>query len=254
MSFPRLAPHMGLLDKLKAALGLESTERSRPDRAGGTDVTVEYEPDAESEAAVKEPADSAPEPGAQDVEESPAAGTDAAGSTESITEEPPEGKPDEADEVESAAEPGEAAGPGPQTEDDLESGVEPAADTEAAGAEGAEPAETEPEEPEPEETEPTEPETEAAEPEDTEATEPEEPETEAAQATAEAAPDEPEAGPPGDEAVTTLDGIGPAYGERLSEAGVETVGDLREADAASLADETGLSEKRVSRWIDRAGG
>lgn len=55
-----------------------------------------------------------------------------------------------------------------------------------------------------------------------------------------------------DEPVDSLSGIGPAYAERLAEAGVETVGDLASADAASLADETGLGEGRVTDWIERA--
>jgi hypothetical protein len=38
----------------------------------------------------------------------------------------------------------------------------------------------------------------------------------------------------------------------LSNAGVDSVGDLAAADATALADELDLSEKRVSRWIDRA--
>ncbi|MFC6988125.1 helix-hairpin-helix domain-containing protein [Haloplanus sp. GCM10025708] len=49
-----------------------------------------------------------------------------------------------------------------------------------------------------------------------------------------------------------LKGIGPAYAERLGDADVYTVGDLRDADAAELAAATDLSETRVSRWIERA--
>jgi predicted flap endonuclease-1-like 5' DNA nuclease len=55
-----------------------------------------------------------------------------------------------------------------------------------------------------------------------------------------------------DDSVDTISGIGPAYAERLAEAGVETVGDLASADAASLADETDLGEGRVSDWIESA--
>ncbi|WP_343161211.1 helix-hairpin-helix domain-containing protein [Halogeometricum sp. CBA1124] len=46
--------------------------------------------------------------------------------------------------------------------------------------------------------------------------------------------------------------MGPAYAERLADAGVETVVDLADADAESLAEEIDVSEKRVQRWIDRA--
>lgn len=54
------------------------------------------------------------------------------------------------------------------------------------------------------------------------------------------------------EPVETIDGIGPAYAERLGNAGVETVPELREADAVSLAEATDISEKRISRWQERA--
>ena len=54
------------------------------------------------------------------------------------------------------------------------------------------------------------------------------------------------------DSVETVDGIGPAYAERLGNAGVETVPELREADAVSLAEATDISEKRISRWQERA--
>jgi predicted flap endonuclease-1-like 5' DNA nuclease len=47
-------------------------------------------------------------------------------------------------------------------------------------------------------------------------------------------------------------GIGPAYADRLAAAGVETIADLGDADAADLAERTSLSEKRISRWVERA--
>ena len=50
-----------------------------------------------------------------------------------------------------------------------------------------------------------------------------------------------------------IKGIGPAYADRLREAGIEDVADLAAADAADLADRTGLGEGRVQKWIDRAG-
>lgn len=54
------------------------------------------------------------------------------------------------------------------------------------------------------------------------------------------------------ESVDVIKGIGPSYQDRLADAGVETVGDLSTADADDLADDTGISAKRLGRWIDRA--
>lgn len=57
-----------------------------------------------------------------------------------------------------------------------------------------------------------------------------------------------------DRSVDALNGIGPAYAERLGQAGVETVGDLVAADPTSLADDTGISQSRIESWIDQARG
>lgn len=56
----------------------------------------------------------------------------------------------------------------------------------------------------------------------------------------------------GAESVEIVSGVGPAYAERLADAGVETVAELAAADVADLADETGLSPKRIRRWVDDA--
>lgn len=57
--------------------------------------------------------------------------------------------------------------------------------------------------------------------------------------------------PPGDP-VEKIKGVGPSYAGRLANVGVETVPELAERDAEALAAETGLSEKRLSRWIEQA--
>lgn len=52
--------------------------------------------------------------------------------------------------------------------------------------------------------------------------------------------------------LTTVNGIGPAYAKRLQDAGVESVAELADGDVAALAESTGVSEKRVQRWVDAA--
>ncbi|PSP98360.1 hypothetical protein BRC89_08515, partial [Halobacteriales archaeon QS_4_70_19] len=90
---------MTLFDSILSLLGLKSSDSKRQ---SSTDVSVEHDPDAENEAAVK--------------------GTDASASTGSVTEEPPQddaaAEPaeatsvtDHAGEDHEAAEPAEDAGP-----------------------------------------------------------------------------------------------------------------------------------------------
>ncbi|AFK20356.1 class III poly(R)-hydroxyalkanoic acid synthase subunit PhaC [Haloferax mediterranei ATCC 33500] len=50
----------------------------------------------------------------------------------------------------------------------------------------------------------------------------------------------------------TIDGIGPTYEERLRDAGITTVGQLATAEAATLADRLGVSESRVTTWMEQA--
>ena len=54
------------------------------------------------------------------------------------------------------------------------------------------------------------------------------------------------------ESVIVLDGIGPAYEERLSEAGYGTVAALVEADAETVATECDIQTARVEDWIEQA--
>jgi predicted flap endonuclease-1-like 5' DNA nuclease len=56
----------------------------------------------------------------------------------------------------------------------------------------------------------------------------------------------------GTDSVDVLKGIGPSYSATLSDADIETVADLAEADVDSLSDETGISEKRLERWSEHA--
>jgi predicted flap endonuclease-1-like 5' DNA nuclease len=67
--------------------------------------------------------------------------------------------------------------------------------------------------------------------------------------TAEPVPEDPESGA---SPVNSVSGIGPAYAKRLNEAGVTSVEDLVAIDAAEVASETGISEKRIRGWQDTA--
>ena len=81
------------------------------------------------------------------------------------------------------------------------------------------------------------------------------PEPDAAAEPAEAAgptSDEGTADESGADPVENVSGIGPAYADRLSEAGVETVDQLLAADPEELAADTDLSAKRIGRWQERA--
>ncbi|MBX0302623.1 helix-hairpin-helix domain-containing protein [Haloarcula salinisoli] len=199
---------MGLLQKLKSALGLNGTGSSESGRSGDVDVTVEREPSTEDEDAVKgtETASSegAAEPG------------DSAADSDDAEDEAPA-----ADEFETLA-------------DEDETAEEAAADAEAADAEETGEAETEGVD----ETE----ETDAEETDDADAEAVDEAEETTDTETVEGSTDP----------VTELNGIGPAYGDRLAGAGIETVGELAAADAAELADQIELGESRVAGWIEQA--
>ncbi|SEW05394.1 DUF4332 domain-containing protein [Halobacterium jilantaiense] len=71
--------------------------------------------------------------------------------------------------------------------------------------------------------------------------------------TAEADADEDAAAEPEPDDLTEIKGVGPAYADRLHDAGVTTFAALADADPDELAADTDLSPKRVGRWIDRAG-
>ncbi|MFB6106127.1 MAG: helix-hairpin-helix domain-containing protein [Halobacteriaceae archaeon] len=58
--------------------------------------------------------------------------------------------------------------------------------------------------------------------------------------------------PPSGDPVTDVKGIGPSYGESLGDVGVETVPQLAAADPDEVAEQTGISAKRISRWVERA--
>jgi polyhydroxyalkanoate synthase len=49
-----------------------------------------------------------------------------------------------------------------------------------------------------------------------------------------------------------IQGIGPAYADRLRNAGIDTAEELAEADGAAVGEEIDVSEDRVVEWIERA--
>lgn len=193
-------------------------------------VSVEHDPDAEratpnasTEAAVK-----GTDPDAEDGDAA-AAGTDASASNGTLVDE------------ETGKEPAEAVGTpggdadGSADEDDAGSDESDAADEAATDDVAAEAVDAE--------TTDTADEAGADEAESDEA------------GADEAESDETETGSAADgatESVETIRGIGPAYAGRLSEFGIETVGELAGADAAAVAEGIDVSESRVRDWIERA--
>jgi predicted flap endonuclease-1-like 5' DNA nuclease len=49
-----------------------------------------------------------------------------------------------------------------------------------------------------------------------------------------------------------IKGIGPAYGDRLAEVGIESIAELADADHEAVADEADLAPGRVEQWVGRA--
>ncbi len=212
---------MGLLEKLKSALGLDGADSGPGGDGSGArdaDVTVEHEPGAATEEAVKgvdtgatagttPGADPDPDTGAA----APTPGADPDADSEPVIR-----------EAETDADGGGAARSGGAETDsgadtlgaDPEAGVAAEAEvdadagTDTAGAEANG-------------------ESEAA---GTDVT------------------DHPGAGVP----VEELTGIGPAYAGRLTEAGVDSVADLAGADADDLEEATGIGAGRIEGWIEQA--
>lgn len=176
---------MALFDQIKELLGLGSgepdTESTSRNARGNDDVavTVEHEPDTESEDAVKGT-------GAEQ--------TDVSTGDESATEAATDGEAD--------TEQAEVTGGEESVEDESEGGALAKEESDGVDSTGAD----------------TDGSTKSASTED----------------------------------VQSINGIGPAYAERLAEADVETVGDLAAADAESIAKTTSIALSRVEGWIEQA--
>lgn len=222
---------MGLLTKLKSVLGMGdgderertpgdvnvTVERDPADRSGIDDSASDVAPDAESERAVKEPA------AEFDADESGIDEDDAAADATAGTDEPTADAADVIEEVgDDAAEP-DLGRDAAETETGPDAGATPEPDAGAAP------------DPEPDATEVTGADAEDVVGDDAAGTE------DATAAGGSSGPD-----------VDDIKGIGPAYAQTLADVGVETVDDLADADPEEIADRTGLSTKRISRWIERA--
>ena len=209
---------MALLEKLKAALGLDSGSGDE-DGAEGVGVTVERESGMAATAGGSEPdlvtpGETLEDDSATDHGEAATAATDAETTTPASTSTEDTGKET-----------------GEQSE---------ATKTHAESAEEADVSEAD------------EPDSEPA------TTEGESTTTEGESTTAEIIPDDEtttddEGRAGGDSTpVDEIKGIGPSYADQLERAGVETVGDLSKAEPEELAESTEISRKRLQRWIDRA--
>ena len=209
---------MGLLTKLKSLLGLED-DRSQVRRTE-SGVTIEREPDESAEPNVE--AESAVKGVDTGTEES-------ADGSKSDTPDVEDAKSDDPED--------DAAETGISTED-VTTAPEGSESVETGRDSAAEPAEA------------VQPSTDAAHPDQSAGDEPEPTPEDTADEDAESDTAEEPVGE--GEPLEDVKGIGPAYAERLRDAGVADMTELATADAEQLAEETGLSDKRISTWIERA--
>ncbi|MFC6769333.1 helix-hairpin-helix domain-containing protein [Natrinema soli] len=236
---------MAILQKLKSLLGFDDSESER----GGTrevGVTVEREGTADDGTAVDADRDEPVDDASAEPTQSAATGSRADDSTEPSEPTAAESADTRDESPVEEAEPDVAAEPEPDVET---ADSEPTPES-AAAAETE--ADTESETADDTESVPDSEEPEAAVESESEAETEREAESESkAEAEAES---EPETEPEGtnQEPVVEIKGIGPAYADRLAGAGIDTIGELADADAAELAEQTDISETRIQGWIDRA--
>jgi predicted flap endonuclease-1-like 5' DNA nuclease len=230
---------MSLIDTIVSALRSltgGSTQSTDTDSHREGQVSVEHDPDTDRAAAdtSTEGAVKGTDPGAPTESESDdgdsdavAAGTDAAASTGTLVDEDAGGEP--AETV------GDAGGVDvDQTVEEMDAGE---AESDDADEDAGEAESDDADEDAGEADEETDDSEDAAETEDGAGIDGDDTEADAAD---------------NDEPVQTIKGIGPAYAERLETVGIESVGELAAADAASVADGIDVSESRVSDWIERA--
>ena len=203
---------MALLSKLKSLLGIGGG--ADDDRRTDTTVTVEHDPD---EVVDDEVEASAAEPAA----------TDSVGEPADTVDSTAEHEPEPVDDA--AADDAATEEPAAEQSDDAAAATtdEPTADTTTDDADPAVAVD--------------------------------DAEAESAVDDAEAADVEPEADTDtaaaddySDEPLDSIKGIGPAYSERLHDAGITSIAELAEGDAEAIGEDINVSPKTVSNWIDRA--
>lgn len=212
-----------LLDRIKSALGIGGS-RGRQQQSNQQPPGEDQQSNQSADQSVGVTVEREPATESEDAVK----GTETASST-TETEDEPEPEPeihDEPDEEPEADEPGEEPEPEEATAE-----VEPeaaATDTEAAedGESGLE-----------------EPDASVAEEGASETNDSDEAETDESASDEDLGTDEP---------IDVIKGIGPTYAERLGDADIETVADLATEDADELAEETEISETRLSGWIEKA--
>ena len=228
---------MSIIDTIVSALrsltGGGSKESTTASGSSGSrsegQVSVEHEPDASTEAAVKGGADT------EAADDAAAAGTDASASTGTLVDEDAGREP--AETV------GEAGGVDvDETADEGGVDVDETADEGGVGSDEDDADEVDEAEA-PDEVD------EAEAPDGDDDSETDKPDGDDDSETAEAGDEDADGSA---ESVEVIKGIGPAYAGRLEEFGIETVGELAVADAAEVAEGIDVSESRVSDWIDRA--
>lgn len=176
---------MGLLQKLKSALGLDASGSPSAGTSSpqDVDVTVEREPSTESEDAVK--------------------GTETSGEPSAVEPESPES-------------------PGSLEEDAEETSTDDVEDADSENVDSVDAEDTDSED---------------------DTTEDETEDVETVEDVTSSDDDAP---------VIEINGIGPAYAERLENEGISTVSELAGADAEELGEATDLSPNRISGWIEQA--
>lgn len=251
---------MSLLEKIKSALGMEGAESEstggNTQSTGESGVTVERETETKAETDSKTDTDTDIDDTQTDVDEK----TDVDEGDGEVEE---KGKQDEEDEGETevkdeegdegeAEEVEEDEGEDPQSPEVSGTMVDPDAGVETGEVAGQANTQTGPADEPGEATGPTS--TNSPGPATGQSDEVSETETGDVEGGAGVETEDHDTGEPDSdsEPVDVIKGVGATYAETLGEEDIESVADLASADPETLSEETGISLKRIERWIGRA--